>query len=130
MSPTELAIAALATWQAVEVWRHSELLAGLRARSELYDNIITRALACPFCLSVWVALMVVGLLLLPCPAWQNPGPGLWPTLRAEPVFGEHSRRYSPSWPTSLFWPRTRCSWLERSRSTPSQSPAWPTSGTT
>lgn len=58
MTLTELVIAALATWQAVEIWHHSDLCAGRRAIWE--DRIGFRAdvLRCPWCLSVWVSLFV------------------------------------------------------------------------
>jgi hypothetical protein len=52
---TAVAVAALATWQAVEIWHHSSLLATVRARVELWDNVLSRGLSCPFCLSNWVA---------------------------------------------------------------------------
>jgi len=61
---TDLAVAALATWQAVEVWRHSSLTAGLRARTELWEGKAGELLRCPFCLSVWVGLLAVGALAI------------------------------------------------------------------
>lgn len=49
-------VAALATWQIVEIWRHSKLMASLRSRTEMWDNFLGELLSCPFCLSVWVSL--------------------------------------------------------------------------
>lgn len=49
-------VAALATWQIVEIWRHSRLMASLRSRTEMWDNWLGELLSCPFCLSVWVSL--------------------------------------------------------------------------
>jgi hypothetical protein len=51
-----LLIAALATWQIVEIWHHSLLMAPLRARTEMWNNKLGELLSCPFCLSVWVGL--------------------------------------------------------------------------
>jgi hypothetical protein len=47
-------IAGLATWQIVEIWHHSMLLAPLRSRTEMWDNKLGELLGCPFCLSVWI----------------------------------------------------------------------------
>lgn len=47
-------IAGLATWQAVEVWRHGEICASWRAYYEARDDFVARLLTCGFCLSVWV----------------------------------------------------------------------------
>lgn len=52
----ELIVAALATWQIVEIWHHSLLMAPLRSRTEMWNNKLGELLSCPFCLSVWVAL--------------------------------------------------------------------------
>jgi len=57
-------IAALATWQIVEIWHHSLLMAPLRARTEMWVNKIGELLSCPFCLSIWVALFCVAVLSL------------------------------------------------------------------
>ena len=51
-----LIVAALATWQIVEIWHHSLLMAPLRSRAEMWDNKLGELLSCPFCLSVWVGL--------------------------------------------------------------------------
>lgn len=48
-------IIVLATWQAVEIWHHSSLFATWRARAECHNWTV---LLCPFCLSVWVALVI------------------------------------------------------------------------
>lgn len=58
-------VAVLATWQIVEIWHHSLLFAGLRSRVELWENKLGELLGCPFCLSPWVALLSVIVLLLP-----------------------------------------------------------------
>lgn len=59
MGVTELVIAVLATWQIVEIWHHSAIMASWRAYVEVWDDappygFIRSVLACPFCLSVWV----------------------------------------------------------------------------
>jgi hypothetical protein len=58
-----LCITTMAVWEAVEIWHHSSLFAGVRARIELWDGKIGAwlrdLLECPFCLSVWVALFAV-----------------------------------------------------------------------
>lgn len=58
----ELFVAALATWQIVEIWHHSTLMAPLRARTEMWQNKLGELLGCPWCFSVWVGL-VCGLVL-------------------------------------------------------------------
>jgi len=50
-----LIVAALATWQLVEIWHHSLLTAPLRSRAEMWKGKPGELLTCPFCLSVWVA---------------------------------------------------------------------------
>lgn len=59
MTFIELLIAALATWEIVEIWHHSELLSPWRARIELMENKLGKLLTCMFCLTPWVALVVV-----------------------------------------------------------------------
>ncbi len=71
MDATQLLIAALATWQAVEVWHHSLLFAGARASLELEDGFFVQLLLCPFCLSVWVALLCCGVVWA---GWPPPTP--------------------------------------------------------
>ena len=66
---TDLIIAALATWQIVEIWHHSSIMAGPRARAEAWSNTTADLLGCPFCLSVWVAL--VSITLLRCDAAEG-----------------------------------------------------------
>ncbi len=55
----ELLIAALATWEIVEIWHHSDLMAPWRARAELVENKLGKVLTCMFCLSPWVAMVTV-----------------------------------------------------------------------
>ena len=62
MNPFPLIVIALATWQAVEIWRHSTLFADWRAITETWDNKLGELLHCPWCLSVWVG-MTFSLLL-------------------------------------------------------------------
>ncbi len=54
MTFTDLLLVALATWQAVEVYHHSKILAWLRCRLEPLWYLF----GCPFCLSLWVALLI------------------------------------------------------------------------
>lgn len=54
-----LIVAALATWQIVEIWHHSLLMAPLRSRTEMWNNKLGELLGCPFCLSTWVGLLCV-----------------------------------------------------------------------
>jgi len=54
-----LIVAALATWQIVEIWHHSKLFANPRSVVEMWDNWLGELLVCPFCLSQWVALFCV-----------------------------------------------------------------------
>jgi len=56
---TATLIAALAVWEIVEIWHHSQLFAGRRAWLEAQDNWLADLLLCPFCLSVWVSLIVL-----------------------------------------------------------------------
>jgi hypothetical protein len=66
----DLLIAALACWQAVEIWHHSALFARPRAWADdwKYDRWYAFVLACPFCLAVWVAFFFV----LPPLTWLQP----------------------------------------------------------
>jgi len=59
-----LIVAALATWQIIEIWHHSILMAPLRARTEMWVNKPGELLSCPFCLSIWVALFCMVILSL------------------------------------------------------------------
>lgn len=67
-----LAITALATWELVEIWHHSGLTAGLRARAQCWDDWKGELLGCPFCLSVWVAAALVLLAEVPGATWIAP----------------------------------------------------------
>lgn len=64
-----LFVAALATWQIVEIWHHSSLLAYARSRAETQEGKLAYLLACPFCLSPYVALICVVVMLLPSAWW-------------------------------------------------------------
>lgn len=55
----ELTEAALAVWQIINIWHHSSLFSTKRAVVECWDDWRTDLLRCPFCLSPWVALVVV-----------------------------------------------------------------------
>ena len=58
-----LIISAIATWQVIEIWRHSTLFAEWRAWLELFNNYLSNLLLCPWCLSVWVGFGFAGLAL-------------------------------------------------------------------
>jgi|TARA_R110002051_G_scaffold252284_1_gene311517 hypothetical protein len=73
----ELIIAALATWEIIEIWHHSLLFAPLRARTELWTNKLGELIGCPFCLAPWVALLSV--MVLFSPEWF--GWSVWSGLR-------------------------------------------------
>jgi len=62
---TSLLVTALATWQIVEVWHHSLLMARPRAAAELWDNKLGELLSCPWCLSVWAGAACTILSALP-----------------------------------------------------------------
>ena len=51
-----LLIAALATWEALEIWRHSSIMAPWRARAEIYEGRFGELLRCPFCLAPYTGL--------------------------------------------------------------------------
>lgn len=65
MNWLDLFAAALATWQAVEIWHHGEIFATWRARFDAildagdsgFFNYVVAMLRCPFCMSVWVGLV-------------------------------------------------------------------------
>lgn len=59
VSLVALLVGALAVWEMIEIWRHSSLLAGLRARAELLEGKLGELLRCGFCLSVWLGMAVV-----------------------------------------------------------------------
>lgn len=62
MSLCDLFVAALAAWQVVEVWHHGDIFADWRSRVELWRGGVWGwlggMLGCPWCLSVWVGLLV------------------------------------------------------------------------
>lgn len=58
-----LVVAIMATWQIIEIWRHASLFASWRAEVETWDGWLGELLTCPFCLSVWVALIVSSITL-------------------------------------------------------------------
>ncbi len=66
-----LLIAALATWQIVEIWHHSTLMAPLRARTEMWQNKLGELLSCPWCLSVWVGLVCGVVLAFADASWAS-----------------------------------------------------------
>lgn len=53
----EIIIAALATWQIIEIWHHSLLFASWRSTVENWTSKLGELLVCPFCLSPWTALI-------------------------------------------------------------------------
>jgi hypothetical protein len=67
--PFPLIVAALATWQAIEVWHHSSLTSGLRARSEAGVGFWADLSRCAFCLSNWVGPCCVLILSLAASWW-------------------------------------------------------------
>lgn len=64
MSAVELIVAALATWQIVEIWHHSLLFADWRSITEMWDSKLGELLGCPWCLSVWIGFICCGALHL------------------------------------------------------------------
>lgn len=54
---TNIIIAALATWQIIEIWHHSLLFAPIRSITDCWQNKLGELLHCPFCMSPWVALI-------------------------------------------------------------------------
>ena len=80
---TEILIAFLATWEAIEIWHHSVIMAGWRARAELTEGRLHSLLTCPFCMAPWVAWFFVAVML--CTRyWLGLEMG-WPILL--PVYG-------------------------------------------
>lgn len=79
MNPLNLLIASLAVWEAVEIWRHSALMSGLRARAELLEGWFGKVLNCPFCLSVWLAILATPFALDPIVPTKFPAeePVVW-----------------------------------------------------
>jgi hypothetical protein len=81
MGMTELIVAALATWEILEIWRHSSLLASWRSITENWEGFWGDLTSCPFCMAPWTALVCLVLL---APYRLLPGEwsllGLMPTL--------------------------------------------------
>ena len=73
-------VAGLAAWQVVEVWRHSALMAGPRARVEARPGFVPDLLSCPFCLSVWAGAACYAALL------AGSAPAAWWNLFGLPAF--------------------------------------------
>lgn len=71
MTFVTLSIAALATWEIIEIWRHSSLMAKWRAITETWDNFFGRVLHCAFCLTPWVSWFVCLIVVVPVPAWDG-----------------------------------------------------------
>lgn len=89
MTATQLLVAALATWQAVEVWHHSSLFTAARARWEARGGFLGDLLGCPWCLSVWVGAAAA---LLPAAGWwmrvwAERAPGATPGSAADLLCG-------------------------------------------
>lgn len=74
-SLTQLIVAALAVWEILEIWHHSVLFAGIRARLEYWENLAGDLLRCPFCLAPWTAGIV--LLLSSWLDWSGRTAALW-----------------------------------------------------
>lgn len=70
MNTTKLLVAALATWQAVEIWRHSDLFATRRALAEESPGFKAAILRCPWCLSVWVGSLAMLLTVATTLTWK------------------------------------------------------------
>lgn len=62
MNFLQLLIAALATWQVVEIVHHGSIFAKQRAKWELMDTFASQLLLCPFCLSVWVGVLLAAVM--------------------------------------------------------------------
>jgi hypothetical protein len=56
MTLFDLFVVALAVWQLVEVFHHSDLAAELRASLEADNGLIGQIARCPWCTSVWIGL--------------------------------------------------------------------------
>lgn len=62
MGIVTIIVAALATWEIIEIWHHSSVMAPFRARVELWENFCSDLLRCPFCMAPYTALAcLVGL---------------------------------------------------------------------
>jgi hypothetical protein len=65
LSVTALIVVGLATWQAVEIYRHSSLFESWRHAIEGSENLLDQLLSCGWCLSVWVATILAIAVYLP-----------------------------------------------------------------
>lgn len=65
----QILICGLATWQIVEILHHGHLFARLRASWEVERSFRAALLCCPFCLSPWIA----WLLMLLTDLWPSGG---------------------------------------------------------
>lgn len=79
MSLVDFVVLGFAVWEAVEIWHHSEICAGWRAKIEAYRNWLSAMTGCPKCLSNWVSWVFVTLICgvgafttLPPPDWIPP----------------------------------------------------------
>ena len=64
MSFTDVLVCSLAVWEAIEIWRHGSITADWRDRVSTWDDGWFRSLLrCSFCLSPWVALLSISMLL-------------------------------------------------------------------
>lgn len=77
-----LLVAALATWEIVEIWNHGSIFATQRAILQTKDGFFARLMGCGFCLSPWVAAVVLTLLLVtePPKAFGSLLQALWGTV--------------------------------------------------
>lgn len=113
---TEVLVAALAVWQAVEVWRHSSLFATWRARTELWEGKAGEVLGCPFCLSNWgaaAACLVVLLTPSPLPTWSQLGSGLLGFLLAVTTLSAARAMYNGVGWMNDFYHSTPNRWVAR-----------------
>lgn len=79
---TVLTLAALATWEIIEIWRHSSLFQNWRARVDIMQlDFVRELLMCPFCLSPWVA----GLILWTLKLAELMQPGFWQSMITWPI---------------------------------------------
>ena len=80
MTTLHFFVAALATWQIVEIWNHSPLFASQRAWTEVLEGGIRgwfgSLMMCPWCLSVWVAWFTTAWLF--AAAWFDLDVVAWP----------------------------------------------------
>lgn len=69
-------VVALACWEAIEIWRHSSLMAPCRAEVETWEGPVLgrlrSLLECPFCLAPWTALVLLVCGTTPLLSWIVP----------------------------------------------------------